>query len=33
LTAIPLLGEWPGIYQSVAVVLIVLGLVVISWKR
>jgi drug/metabolite transporter (DMT)-like permease len=33
LTAIPLLGEWPGIYQSVAVVLIVMGLVVISWKR
>lgn len=33
LTAIPLLGEWPGIYQSAAVVLIVMGLLVISWKR
>ncbi len=33
LTAIPVLAEWPGPFQTIAVVLIVLGLVVMSWKR
>ena len=33
LTAIPILSEWPGPYQSVAVVLIVAGLAVMSWRR
>ncbi len=33
LTAIPVLGEWPGVYQSAAVLLIVAGLAVMSWKR
>jgi drug/metabolite transporter (DMT)-like permease len=33
LTAIPVLGEWPGPFQTIAVVLIVAGLLVMSWKR
>ncbi len=33
LTAIPILGEWPGPYQTAAVMLIVAGLGVMSWKR
>ncbi len=33
LTAIPILGEWPGPYQTAAVLLIVAGLGVMSWKR
>jgi drug/metabolite transporter (DMT)-like permease len=33
LTAIPVLAEWPGPFQTIAVVLIVAGLLVMSWKR
>jgi drug/metabolite transporter (DMT)-like permease len=33
LTAIPVLAEWPGPYQTVAVALIVAGLLVMSWRR
>ncbi len=33
LSAIPILGEWPGPYQTAAVLLIVAGLGVMSWKR
>jgi drug/metabolite transporter (DMT)-like permease len=33
LTAIPVLGEWPGPLQSAAVALIVGGLAVMSWRR
>lgn len=33
LTAIPVLGEWPGPYQWAALILIVCGLAVASWRR
>lgn len=33
LTAIPVLGEWPGIYQAIAIILIVSGLLVTASER
>jgi len=33
LTAIPVLGEWPGPFQTAAVALIVAGLAAMSWRR
>ena len=33
LSAIPILGEWPGPYQAAAVVLIVAGLAIMTWRR